>query len=278
MPNKAAAAAALDRAEAAACRAVPNTRCNSLRRAASATAQSSCEGDVALRRCSPAALGGGSTSSTVLPWHPLDPKDNVAKFLRASSHIRSADHDLADLRSYEEMFFSLDRQLASVQRTRSMIAAACGGELPPLPHGCDLPLGGRKRLLPATAAAAAAAKPATTACVKAAAASSATEAVRTTTPAPPHAKVRAPPPVSRTVELRPFPCPAKVVGNDCACCLSPMHAADLVLTFPCPAQHAFHAGCLLKWLKAAGTKSTCPMCRSWPAPSQRNRLTLANPR
>lgn len=281
MSNKEAAAAALKRAEAAACRAVAKTRDTPLRRAASTAVGGSCR-ESQSERPLPVARQSGSASSTSLPWDPLDPKDRVAKFLHASSSLRNADHHLADLRSYEEMFQSFDRQLASVERTRSMIDAVLGGHRDRSQDPChalaiepasEVKQRARDRPRQSAAANLPAARPQ----VQNRDANRAISAKATMSVNPSGSPDTAPaavpvsaPFVSQVVELRPFRCPAESVGDDCACCLSSIREDDLVLAFPCPARHVFHSGCLLKWLKAAGTKSTCPMCRSWPAQGDRS--------
>merc|ERR1719183_638301 len=113
MTSKAAAAAALQRAEEAARQAVPSPR---LRRTVS-----SVDGAGMLLPCRTRST---SSSAAALPWDPHSRKEHTAKFLRASNRLHHASTHLDDRRCYEEMFSSLDRQLAQVEVTRAMISKA----------------------------------------------------------------------------------------------------------------------------------------------------------
>mmetsp|Transcript_6462 Transcript_6462/g.12394 ORF Transcript_6462/g.12394 Transcript_6462/m.12394 type:complete len:227 (-) Transcript_6462:19-699(-) len=131
MAVKAAAAAALERAEAAGKAAVEGKPYN-LRRSRGFGRSSVSLPPVAGRS------GSSHHPPGAPPWDPLGPKDWLAKFLRASSELHDVHLRLDERRKYEAIlqdhFATLDRQLSEVEKTRKMIAAACGGRLPGLPH------------------------------------------------------------------------------------------------------------------------------------------------
>mmetsp|Transcript_23303 Transcript_23303/g.65208 ORF Transcript_23303/g.65208 Transcript_23303/m.65208 type:complete len:341 (+) Transcript_23303:117-1139(+) len=272
------AAAALDRAEAAARRAVAPAR---------KTGQL-------------AAKAHRRHSGSVAPWDPLGPKERLAVYLRASNELHHAGAALRLRHQQEEHLMGLDRQIAQVEKTRAMFAAAYHSFTPPAsappphsdaqpPHFTDsltstvlmtLPgLCGEGRgvgqCLPPPAPDGGG-KPSSS---------------RGSARARKEPLMAAPPQTSRTflrcdpvaaapgsaaapraergrggsvIELRPVPCSRADAGADCTCCLCPVDEGEAVLAFPCPAQHVFHAACLHQWLRAAGGHSTCPMCRAWP--------------
>lgn len=101
--NKAYAAAALDRAERASRRAVESVGYT--------------HGAERL------TLG-----ATDLVWDPFGSSERIARYLRASSELRSAGRGLQQRRHnhlYNEHLHSLERQIAEVEQTRAMIAAIC---------------------------------------------------------------------------------------------------------------------------------------------------------
>lgn len=262
---KAAAAVALKRAEAAASRAV---------------AQAGFQDSNALRRHSGHSVSDLPSSSLTVDGPTLSSITQVTrvkKFLRASSELRSVSGALQELHGHEEHLARLDRQLIEVERTRAMIAAACG----PSPSASSSD--SCKRRVPAKdhcigrslssssfistqaaplAIADAVSKPpelrASSKTVSTASSESLVVGAAQQATGPAAASWH-------TIELRPYVSPKELVDVDCACCLCPMRAEDLVLAFPCPARHVFHAGCLQKWLRSAGVQTTCPMCRAWPS-------------
>eukprot|EP00747_Dinoflagellata_sp_TGD_P167126 gnl/TRDRNA2_/TRDRNA2_191042_c0_seq1.p1 gnl/TRDRNA2_/TRDRNA2_191042_c0~~gnl/TRDRNA2_/TRDRNA2_191042_c0_seq1.p1 ORF type:complete len:297 (-),score=36.40 gnl/TRDRNA2_/TRDRNA2_191042_c0_seq1:110-1000(-) len=278
--TKAFAAAALDRAEAAARRATEPVHLG--RRSSSLPVRNGA-----------IAVSSGS-AATLPPWDPLGPKDRVARMVRGSSELRDLDGVLRQRRSHEEHLESLDRMIMDTEQTRALIASICGGQralnatkpeplAPPLQHArAPVRHGGMPQdAVPSASSstgspnASAVGKLAPLSLMPALQSPSAasTETLSTSTPtairsAP--AGVRASTakrPAARVIELRPTPCQAETAGVDCACCLCPLVVGESMLTFPCPARHAFHASCLQSWLKAAGSRTTCPMCRGWPRPA-----------
>ncbi|CAE8714255.1 unnamed protein product, partial [Polarella glacialis] len=125
---KAAAAAALDRAEAAGRRAVSEIQ------------------RPGRRSASEGLLRPGQRDEQV--WDPLGSSARVAKFLRASSELRGAGAGLRQRqsRAVEEHLASLDRQLEQVEQTRALIGAVCGGAIPPVRTSCASAEDSRKRL------------------------------------------------------------------------------------------------------------------------------------
>jgi len=292
MTSKAAAAAALDRAEAAGRRAVAGLPLRP-----------------SLRSGSASNLAPGQP-----PWDPLGSTDRVARFLKASSSLHGVDSALRNRQQHEDYFGSLDRQLAEVEQTRSLVAAVCKGHLPSHVNSDNLkkrekaPQSTKRLALPSAASASSKRLPQEPAtppqaerlpsvvsshrkaslfgrrdggnngsllvCDGAPVSSSSRarpnlseEAARSkpvqgcggSADASGKAESKAP---CRTIDLRPEI--LKADGGDCACCLCPLSEGESGLAFPCPARHMFHPACLHRWLRAAGGRSTCPVCRSWP--------------
>mmetsp|Transcript_89044 Transcript_89044/g.191071 ORF Transcript_89044/g.191071 Transcript_89044/m.191071 type:complete len:359 (-) Transcript_89044:52-1128(-) len=320
MAAKAAAAAALQRAEAAACKAVAEAGLEGP--GPGLRTGGRCPG--AHRRSGGALhVGADRRSASDAPWDPLGGSERLAQYLRASNQLHSAGGKLQDRRSNEEEHLArLDRQLAEVEKTRALISAVLGGHqgktprsaapqgegaranaalvrletsCPSLPSTAGVACDGRGTPPQGEAAAPKPPRPASLLALPAAAGppprSSGGAGAGPPAAAPTAAPAAAPGrPLQRrqvaaaaaartlspasggssgstawcTVELRPAPCPPELVGTDCPCCLGVMREADLTLAFPCPARHSFHAGCLQRWLRAAGANTTCPMCRAWP--------------
>lgn len=263
MDRKKAVTAALDRADAKARRAV-KTHCSKDR--------------LIDHRLD--SLGSHPTDVRLglTPWAPTSTYDEAAKYLRASSALRGASCVLLDKRKTEEHFDRIDRQIAEVDRTRAMINEVCGGWRPS-PRARSASPAMVQRGPPSSASAQ---------CLNSSVGPSGPAAQQTSTGALDkgqavnprrapeedeevprrRAKEGASRPLAtgsrRVIELKPRPCLPEELGSDCACCLCTLAAGELVLAFPCPARHVFHAGCLQRWLRAAGTSTTCPMCRSWP--------------
>lgn len=181
---------------------------------------------------------------------PLRPSEHLRKYLVASDQLRRVDavSQQADRRAYDDYMSSLDRQLAEVQQTRAVLAQAW-----PRPKGPKArPLGSERSssLSNLNGANAQQIQPETPVEAR-------LDAVK---PKP------KPKPKPVVVELQPVPCMPRCVGEECPCCLGRLERTDVVMCFPCPAQHVFHSQCLIKWLRSAGSRSTCPMCRAWPRP------------
>ena len=171
--------------------------------------------------------------------------EQLRKYLATSDELRGVDSTLNRRQAYEEYMSSLDWQLAEVEKTRQMIAA-CQPRNPPATVREPTP----QLALPAPAEIASSS-------------SSPTLAEAGARCMEPRTK-----PAPAVVELRPMPCPSQSVGDDCPCCLSVLQSSDVIMCFPCPAEHVFHSHCLTKWLRSAGTRSRCPMCRAWPKPKR----------
>eukprot|EP00931_Biecheleriopsis_adriatica_P054866 TRINITY_DN32331_c0_g1_i1.p1 TRINITY_DN32331_c0_g1~~TRINITY_DN32331_c0_g1_i1.p1 ORF type:complete len:256 (+),score=56.25 TRINITY_DN32331_c0_g1_i1:43-810(+) len=209
-------------------------------------------------------------------WDPRGSSERLGKYLVAAHELRGAGTSLTTRHgaAHKEYLDSMDRQLAEVEQTRAMIAAACGGTLPwrqepdlagaaEAKRAAPTARDGRGRMKTsrprATSAAAAAALGATRPAQFPEVAPSEPAAVSSNSGRV--AKGSSKPVV---VQLCPTPCPDNLIGQECPCCLLQMESKDKVLAFPCPAGHSFHAACLQGWLKAAGSRSTCPVCRAWP--------------
>ena len=191
-----------------------------------------------------ASLAPGSPGVRKDPLE-LGSSEQLRKYLAASDELRGVDSTLNRRQAYEEYMSSLDWQLAEVEKTRQMIAA-CQPRTPPSHFREPSP----QLALPAPGEIASSS-------------SLPTLAAAGTRCMEPRAK-----PAPAVVELCPMPCPRQSVGDDCPCCLSVLQPSDVIMCFPCPAEHVFHSHCLTKWLRSAGTRSRCPMCRAWPRPKR----------
>mmetsp|Transcript_58325 Transcript_58325/g.103638 ORF Transcript_58325/g.103638 Transcript_58325/m.103638 type:complete len:262 (-) Transcript_58325:296-1081(-) len=216
-------------------------------------------------------------------WDPRGSSERLGKYLVAAHELRGTGASLTKRRSaaHDDYIASMDRQLAEVEHTRAMIAAACGGDLP-WRTGSDSASGSgagtsKSKLAPSAthatgkrAAAKVQARRATSVAAAAALSSQRTTPVSPNEVLPDRGSDGSVAPAWRrlqrpvVVQLCPVPCPAELLGQECPCCLVQMKSDDQVLAFPCPTGHSFHAACLEGWLKAAGSKTTCPLCRSWP--------------
>ena len=186
---------------------------------------------------------------------PLSSSEHLRKYLVASNELRGVDSSLsrrhAERHAYQEYMSCLDRQLAEVEQTRAVIAAACPS--PPRPR--SLPEA-RVQVQRCEASCV------TNSSSSPTLAETGARSLQPSSPPKPKAKVPA------VVEMRPVLCPNRCVGDECPCCLCQLQPNDLIMCFPCPAEHAFHSHCLTKWLRSAGTRSTCPLCRAWPKPKK----------
>jgi len=234
MTAKAAAAVALERAEAKGRRAV-------------------------------AELGKGS-SVCAPPVGPLGASADRVRLLRRSSQLRRADEMLRCRQGHEELFASFDRQLLEVQKSRDLIAKAmCGRISSSVPASRDYSVGQEQLPLHEPHSGGSIASRAPDGLVEPSA-SAHQEQLESPYQRPVSLQGRTLPGDRswHTIELRPLACPTEVIGSDCACCLCPLADGQGVLEFPCRSHHVFHTECLHRWLRAAGTRMTCPMCRSWP--------------
>ena len=175
----------------------------------------------------------------------------------ATDELRGVGTSLArrqeERKAYEEYMSSLDRQLAEVAKTRAVLAKACQVR----------PARMEERLTDARSTSSMSTlEDAGARCLQPA------------PPAPCTPKAKAKPKASPVVELRPVQCFPRCVGEECPCCLGRLEANDLIMCFPCPAEHVFHSQCLLQWLRSAKSRSTCPMCRAWP---RAKKLTPSHP-
>lgn len=193
---------------------------------------------------------------------PLGSSEQLRKYLLAADELRGVGSTLsrrhAEQRTYEEYMLSLDRQLAEVEKTRKVIAAACP---PRNPHNL------RPRSFPEPGGVHCEAVRMTNTSSSPTLAETGARSLQHISAPRPKAKVPA------VVELRAFPCPNGSVGEECPCCLCQLQLNDLVMCFPCPAEHAFHSHCLTKWLRSAGNRSTCPVCRAWPKPKAKKQVS-----
>jgi len=237
MTAKAAAAVALERAEAEGRRAV-------------------------------AELGRGSSMDLMAPPRgPLEAASGHVQLLRRSSELRRADEMARCRQGHEELFASFDRQLLEVQKTRDLIATAlCGRISSSVPASRDSLVGQEQLPLHDSHSGGSTASRVPGRLVEPPAL-----ALREQREAPcqrvPVSRQGRTSPANRswrTIELRPLACPPEVIGSDCACCLCPLADGQGILEFPCPSRHVFHAECLHRWLRSAGARTTCPVCRSWP--------------
>lgn len=322
MSAKVAAAAALDRAETAARRALAGVGTggwDSRRGGASRWRTTNNRQDRARslpaeaqpRAASTLAAGwtpGGGFSScgSGLPWDSSGLDERLAWRLRSSSELRHVSSRLEELHGRDEHVESLGRQIAEVQRTRAMIAAAMDGctaagdaaaavsaspaassplslrhRRPKAPNADGTVLSsaspsGAPRLdlrSPTAAAAeggrAALAPPAMPSSSSPQRSSSqATGASGPADEAPQQeggATRRRERRAARIIEMCPVPLPQSAADSgDCVFCLSPLVVGESAVCFPCPAGHWFHSACLLPWLRVAGNRFTCPVCRACP--------------
>lgn len=270
---KAAAAAALRRADAAASRALAEA------------GYRYAQGDREKIRSGGESLAGASCAdkrSASLPWDSQSRRGRVAVFLRASSELSVVSGELGKLQGHEEHLARLDRQLVEVEKTRALIASVCDEgrtDFPSKATQAGVSTGGRgkrtpsplplrdfgRQCAPLVRGGAGPKSPPLPMLPHRTSSSSSSAAVAGRK----HVSKSASMPWG-IVELRPQACPLAAVDDDCSCCLCPLGEGSLVLAFPCAANHLFHAACLQRWLKSAGAHTTCPMCRGWPraAPGQ----------
>lgn len=260
-----------------------------------------------------AGRGGSCTAAAklLLADDPQrDGRDRVASFLRASRELQSAGGMLVERSSHLQHLATVDRRIARTEELRGAIAAALrehgggpadeggarcqafGGaaaEGGARPEAADIALG----VLPPVPEEVLAAGGELVAATELEVASMEGRYLRDFVDealfCPPEqagglpieaSSASVPPRVvkPRVLELRSVPCPEALLGVDCAFCLVAFSATDLVLAFPCPAGHTFHSGCLQRWLRVAGSKATCPMCRSQPgARGPRRRAAASGP-
>mmetsp|Transcript_58247 Transcript_58247/g.162400 ORF Transcript_58247/g.162400 Transcript_58247/m.162400 type:complete len:300 (+) Transcript_58247:118-1017(+) len=247
---KAYAAAALDRAEAAARRADEATRRGADGRALQAG------GSAPSTRSSLPALGQA--------WHP-GASTRVAEYLRRSHELHSVSGCLRErqCRSSMETLACMDRQIAAVEHTRALIAAVRERHAPAAfveREGTGSSESSRARCTRATPSGGGDCLIASPADDRLIAQTTAEEPIVPAS-APEESPAPRPRPAPRVLELRPKACTAEDAGKDCACCLATMLPGDALMSFPCPAQHRFHAGCLTQWLRLSNAGSA-PLVRA----------------
>lgn len=256
MGSKSYASAALDRAEAAARnvgRPVPRGR-------------SAGTGKKGSLESSARSLLGAVTDDHLL-WDPLaqSASERVARFLRTSSEVQCASEALRNRQQAEGYIDGLDRQLAQVEKSRALIACALASTQK---AGKEEPCHQKSSSLRRPSETGRTGRSLT------AAPSSQHDGVAAANSSPASLPRNAshPPTVSKTkqlfpwsiCELKPTCCSRDLAGRDCPCCLMAITEGSKVLSFPCPGNHLFHAGCLTEWLRIGGRKFTCPVCRAWP--------------
>lgn len=186
---------------------------------------------------------------------PLSSSEQLRKYLVATDELRGVGTSLAqrhtERKAYEEYMSSLDRQLAEVAKTRAVLAQACQVR-PARTRDASLEdarSDGRSSVSTLEDAARC-------------------QAASLPSESRPKAKAKPKDPKPSVVELRPLQCFPRCVGEECPCCLGRLEATDLIMCFPCPAEHVFHSQCLIQWLRSAKSRSTCPVCRAWPRAKQ----------
>eukprot|EP00438_Fugacium_kawagutii_P027832 Skav201805 [mRNA] locus=scaffold1071:96711:98366:+ [translate_table: standard] len=191
----------------------------------------------------------------------LSSSEELRKYLVATDRLRGVashlDQRHATRRVYEEYMSSLDRQLSEVAKTRAVLAQA---QIQVRPHVATVETnddGERSvRSERSRSEGSSALEDAGARCLQPA-----------NLPRP-QVKPKPAPVKPQVVELQPVPCFPRSVGEECPCCLQRLKANDLIMCFPCPAEHVFHSKCLIQWLRTAKSRSTCPMCRAWPRAKQ----------